>query len=373
MIGRHEGRGAVPLFVAGQLPEAQAQPVSVLARFGEWRTWLSFAVAVGILVLATRKAGIDWASTMNTLGAANPALVALAFLVYYASFPLRTERWRRLMCNANDPALRPAIAAFPLPRLTGILYLSFFANVIVPLKLGDVYRAYLARRWLGTSLSRTVGALLAERVLDLVVLFPLLVCSAVLAFRDRLFTSNDDLVRTALLGGFALALLAAVLLVVICAMGERALGVLPVQGRAAFARFRQGTMASFGQGRLALVAQTGVIWLMEGGRVACVLWALGLLGAGKLGIGAAIFLALGSSVLTTFPFTPGGLGIVDTFFAAGLVLLGVPGGKPTAVAVVVVDRLISYVSIAVIGFAVYLLTDVARPGSNVPAQDRVVA
>ena len=352
---------------AGMLADAQcAQRVAFRERLANWRTWLSFAVAVAILVLATRKAGIDWGTTLHTLRSANLTLFVVAFALYYASFPVRTHRWRRLMHNANHSVLRQRIDRFPLGKLTAILYLSFFANVIVPFKLGDVYRAYLARRWMGTSLSRTMGALLAERILDLVVLFPLLAVSSVVTFRDSLFAAHDNLVRDALLGGLVLAVVAGTLLIAVWYAGEGTLRFVPARLRDTFRHFRYGVITAFGQDILPLVGQTIVIWLMEGGRLACVLWALGLLGSGKIGLAAAIFLALGSSVLTTFPFTPGGLGVVDTFLVAGLLLLDVPGGKSAAVAVVVLDRLISYVSIAAIGFIVYTFTDVARPEPAVP-------
>src|SRR5205085_5821001 len=135
--------------------------IAIGKRLGNWRTLLSFAIAAAILAFAVSKAGIKWSTTLQTLQHANLALFALAFVVYYASFPIRTHRWRRLMHNANHGALQAKIDRFPLWDLTQILYLSWFANVIIPAKLGDVYRAYLARRWLGVSLSRTVGTILA--------------------------------------------------------------------------------------------------------------------------------------------------------------------------------------------------------------------
>ena len=46
---------------------------------------------------------------------------------------------------------------YPLFDLTEILYLSWFANCVVPAKLGDIYRSYLARNCLGVSMSKTVA------------------------------------------------------------------------------------------------------------------------------------------------------------------------------------------------------------------------
>jgi uncharacterized protein (TIRG00374 family) len=347
--------------IIGPVHDEQApQRVALGTRLGDWRTLLSFGAALAIMLIAIRKAGIDWGMTLHTLRTANFAIFALAFAVYYASFPLRAQRWRRLMHNANHPTLHEQIDRFPLWDLTRILYLSWFANVIIPFKLGDVYRTYLARRRIGVSFSRTMGALLAERILDLIVLFPLLLVAAIVTFQARLFTAHDNLVRYALLGALALAIIAGAVLVTLWLFGESVVRFLPARWQDTYRRFRHGAVAALGQDALPLTGQTVVIWLLEGARMACVLWALGLLMPGKIGFAAAIFLALGSSVLTTVPLTPGGLGIVDTFLVAELIVLDVAGGRSAAVALVMLDRLISYMSIAVIGFFLYAFTDTAH-------------
>ncbi len=350
-----------------QLEEEVPQQVAIGKRFGDWRTLLSFGIAVAILVFAITKAGINWSLALQKLQQANLLLFALAFVVYYTSFPIRTHRWRRLMHNANHGPLQQKIDAYPAWDLTQILYLSWFANVIVPAKLGDVYRAYLARRWLGVSLSRTVGTILAERILDLIVLFPLLVVSAFLTFQSKLFSNHDSKITLALIFGLALAVFAAVVLVVIWRAGDSVLRVLPHRLHDIYMHFRHGAINSFGREAPSLAAQTVVVWLLEGARLTCVLAALGLLAPGKVGPAAALFLALGSSVLTTLPLTPGGLGFVESFIVTVLVLLGVHGGASTGAAVAVLDRIISYLSIAVIGFLLYAFTDKAHVAPPTPA------
>lgn len=342
------------------LEEAVPQQVAIGKRFSDWRTLLSFAVALAILVFGISKSNIKWATTLHTLRSANLGLFLLAFVVYYASFPIRTHRWRRLMHNANHGPLQAKIDHFPLWDLTQILYLSWFANVVIPAKLGDVYRAYLARRWIGVSLSRTVGTILAERILDLIVLFPLLAAAAFLTFRTALFTSHDTNIRLALVFGLALAVAAGGLLALIWRMGDSVLRVLPRRVHDVFVHFRHGAVNSFGREAPSLVGQTVIVWLLEGGRLTCILAALNLLAPGKVGPAAALFLALGSSVLTALPLTPGGLGVVDGFLVAVLTLLGVNGGASTGAAVAVLDRLISYLSIVVIGFILYAFTDKAH-------------
>jgi uncharacterized protein (TIRG00374 family) len=354
-----------------QLEEEVPQQVAIGKRLSDWRTLLSFGIAAAILVFAVSKAGIQWSTTLQKLQHADLRLFALAFVVYYASFPIRTHRWRRLMRNANHGALQHKIARFPLIDLTQILYLSWFANVVIPAKLGDVYRAYLARRWLGVSLSRTVGTILAERILDLIVLFPLLLVSAFLTFQSKLLSTHDSKITYALAVALILAVVAGAVLVVIWRAGDSVLRVLPHRVHDVYLHFRHGAVHSFGNEAPALLGQTVVVWLLEGARLWCILWALNQLAPGKIGPSAALFLALGSSVLTTLPLTPGGLGVVEAFMVTVLVVLAVHGGhdaKEVAAAVALLDRIISYLSIAVIGFFLYAFTDKAHvaPAASPP-------
>lgn len=347
-----------------EAPRAEApRQINIIRRFGDWRTLLSFAVALAILALALGKAGVNWGAARETVARANPWLFALAFAVYYASFPLRAHRWRLLLHNANRGYLQHRIDRVPLWDLTRIVYLSYFANAVVPAKLGDVYRAYLARRWMGVSLSRTVGNILAERILDLMVLFPLLFVAAVLTFQAALLSAHASAIRLALVVGLGLAVLAGGVLAVIWRAGESVLRVLPHRLHDVYTHFRHGAVSSFGHDAPLLVGQTIVIWLLEGARFACVLAALGLLtvdGGKGVGLPAALFLALGSSVLTTLPLTPAGLGLVEPFIVGVLALLNVPGGVTTGAAVAVLERIVSYLSIAVFGFVLYLISDKAR-------------
>ncbi len=352
-----------------ELEEEVPQQVAIGKRFGDWRTIASFAFAVLILGFAASK--VNWPATWTVLKHANIGLFVLAFVAYYISFPIRTHRWRRLMHNSNHGALRDKIDHYPTWDLTQILYLSWFANVIIPAKLGDVYRAYLARRWIGVSLSRTVGNVLAERILDLIVLFPLLMVAAFLTFQAKLFSSGDDAIKYALLGALALSIIAAAVLTIMWRAGESVLRVLPHRFHDVYQHFRHGAVSSFGKDLPSLFGQTVVIWLLEGARLTCILAALGLLTAGKVGPAAAIFLALGSSVITTLPLTPGGLGVVEAFIPTVLVVLGIKFS--TGVAVALLDRIISYLSIAVFGFILYVFSDKARGAPPVDPTEAAAA
>ena len=346
--------------VPGEVTEEEHQEPGALQqaatgkRFGPWWTVLSFGIALAILVFGVSKAGITWSTTARTLAHTSLPLFALAFAVYYLAFPIRAYRWRQLMHNAHHGSLQQqTIERCPLWELTQILYLSWFVNVVIPAKLGDVYRAYLARRRLGVTLSRTVGTILAERILDLVVQFSLLLITALLTFQAPLLSAHGSSIRLVLLIGLALVVGACGVLVVVWRTAEGVLSVLPRPLHGMYRHFRQGAVSSLGRHLPALVSQTVVIWLLEGAHLACILWAVGL---ATVGFPPALFIVLGAAVLNTLPLTPGGLGVVETFIVAILVVLAVPGGPSTGAAVVVLDRLITYLSIVVIGFGLHVFT-----------------
>ena len=89
------------------------------------------------------------------IGGANPALVLVAFLIFYLGFPLRGYRWALL--------LRGTGFRIGIKDSTEIIFLSWLVNCVVPAKLGDLYRAYLLKINSTASLSRTFGTVFIER------------------------------------------------------------------------------------------------------------------------------------------------------------------------------------------------------------------
>ncbi|GAC1430212.1 MAG: lysylphosphatidylglycerol synthase transmembrane domain-containing protein [Chloroflexota bacterium] len=364
--------------VAGEEVAAEAAtPPELGKRIANRRTLISFGIALLLLVLAIRGLKIDPGQVKKVIATADLKFFVVAFVAYYLSFPARSERWRLLMGNAYTGAERQRILHYPLVDLTEILYLSWFANCVVPAKLGDIYRAYLARNCVGISMSKTFGTVVAERMLDLLVLFPLLMLSTIWAFKSKLGSMPSQL-RVALFGGLALAVIALVLLFVLWRFKGLISGLLPPRAAHMFLQLRSGALHSL-RGNIVLpLGLTIFSWLMEGTRLYFVLASLHLLRAGELGISAAIFLALGSSVLTTLPITAGGLGVVETFLTfalANVFLTHMPAnqGHNVAAAVALLDRLISYASLVVIGLVLYLFSKKTRMSGPPPEVPTVQA
>jgi uncharacterized protein (TIRG00374 family) len=91
-----------------------------------------------------------------------------------------------------------------------------------------------------------------------------------------------------------------------------------------------------------------VIWWLEASRVYLVAKSLNV----HLGFEMAIFVGLMAALLTTLPFTPAGLGVVEVAIVSVLKLADVPVDLAGSVALL--DRLITYWGLIAVGAAVYL-------------------
>ena len=300
-----------------------------------WREVVSIVIPIVLVAFVARN--VDWPQTLATLGRVDPRFLAAALLVYYASFPLRSWRWSLLLAQGSER--QPGGV-----RLLEILTLGWFVNAVVPAKLGDLYRSYLVKESFGVSLSRTVGVVVAERVLDLLVVFAFLILSGYVAFGrslplDSLFVFGSAAV---------LAVLMVVGFVALYALGPRIGRFFPAEARRVGRLFREGVLHSFRALPLAGTI-TVLIWLAEAGRLFFVVHGLGL----DLRASAVVFVAVAASILTTVPLTPAGFGFVEI---AIVVLLTQVFGftQPDAVAVAVVDRSVSVLSLLVIGGILYV-------------------
>jgi uncharacterized protein (TIRG00374 family) len=329
--------------------------LSIGRRFADWKTVVSFGFAVVVLAVAVIEGHIDPVAMWHRLRTLNLAIFLGAFLLYYATFPLRGYRWKTLLRNAYRDTHSHVVDDMSVGGLTEIIYISWFVNCVVPAKLGDLYRAYLAKLWVHISWTKTIGTVLAERIVDILVLSLLLAATGLVLFHNRLGS-----VSVILLFGVGLAVVGVVGLILMKTMSGPIRQIVPERFLARYVAFEEGTLSSFRRVPFLLLL-TALIWGMEGGRLTLVITSLGLQlhapGLPHSGFSLYVpmlFLALGTAVLTTVPFTPGGLGLVEVGILGLMIYLGMP--KADAAAVVLVDRILSYYSVAFFGFLVYLLS-----------------
>jgi uncharacterized protein (TIRG00374 family) len=306
-----------------------------------WRTGLSLMAAVVIVALAVWRAPVRWDHVWTAIRQADLKLYAGALAAYYLSYVVRAVRWRILLANTGEKV--PGVPLLP------IIITSYFVNCVVPAKMGDVYRAVLLRQRTAIGATKAFGTIIAERLLDLVVLMVLLAGAGAVTFHRRV---PAPLVPYAIAGAALCVVGIAVLAVMRAGRGRRLLALLPERAVERYESFRHGTVHSFA--RLpALSGLTVAVWALEGTRLGLVVFALG--DQGLLGPAQFLLVALVAALLTTVPFLPGGLGLVEAGMVGVLELVGGLDADRSA-AIALLDRSISYGSLVGIGAVVFAVT-----------------
>ncbi len=346
-------------------PPEQAPP-ALGQRLASKRTIASLFIAAALIAFFLwRQDPATLAAAWERLQAANPWLYLLALAVYYCAFPIRGLRWRVLLVNIGTPPDE-------IPRLrdlSEIIYLSWFVNSIVPAKLGDVYRGWLLRKTSGVPWSNAMGTIVAERVLDLIVLVVLMVTTGLwtygnvlahgveggaMACVERGLRMNDvgcTLFDLFLVGGIVVLGLV-VALVAFARYGTHVERFLPHRLADLYARFASALVLSFGRFGT-LLGLSILAWFAEG----MAFWLVGLSLGQHLPLPLVVFFSLLQAFITAIPLTPGGLGF-EPILAAALRLRGYSASF--ALAMTGLYRTISYLSLVVGGALVYVFSKKTR-------------
>jgi len=343
------------LFEALEVEPTEVPEISLGQRLRQPRTILSIVVPLAIIGFFLYLNRERLAAVPQLILQANPAYIAIAFIVFYLGFPLRGYRWERL--------LRETGFVISLRNSVEILYLSWFVNCVVPAKLGDVYRAYLLKMNSVASLSRTFGTVFIERILDVFAIAIMGLAVGFWSFRNGM----PPAIRAIFIVGIVVMLVAAVGLFTMRNFGRRILDRLPTPPRIKelYDRFEEGVFGAVGLRHLPiLVFLTGLIWLTEGLRLYIVVLSFDFPDV-ELGLSGAIFVALIGSLLTAIPLSPAGLGFAQAGVIGVLtVAYGVP--LPEATAITILDWVISVLSIIVLGAILYVVSPMPRGTGRIP-------
>ena len=254
--------------------EEVERKVSLREKLLDKKTLLSFALSFGILYIFLTR--IDLGAAWEVMKGANPLLYLLAFMLYYAAYPVRGLRWKRLLENTG----------FTLGAgdSTEILFISWFANCLVPAKLGDIYRGYLLKKNFAASMSKAIGTIFVERTFDIVTLVVLLSLSGILSFEGRL----PGTVTTALRVGLLLSVVLIAILGGLRYFRDFIVRFLPRRFSDIFIRFEEGVTHSLvARTTPVLTIYTVIIWAFEVGTLYLVTRAISL----NLALPIVIFVA----------------------------------------------------------------------------------
>ncbi len=148
------------------VPELPDRPEALLARIrargrGRLRLLIFAVVTAGVFYLLFRR--IDYANVLATLAGADFKWLVAAFALTF-TFPLFSAlRWRRMLLSlGHDVSFRDCVA---------MIMAAWPMGTITPSKAGDLMKAYYLKDRVPVGL--VVGSVLAERVLDVLVLLAL--------------------------------------------------------------------------------------------------------------------------------------------------------------------------------------------------------
>jgi uncharacterized membrane protein YbhN (UPF0104 family) len=219
--------------------------------------------------------------------------------------------------------LRP-LGRISVLKTTQAIYAGLFTNEVLPLRFGELVRAYLASRWLNVSFAAAFPSMAVERLFDSVWLAMAIGVSAIFVPLPAGLARAEDFLGAAVV----------VATVVFVCLVFRKPPATPPRWKPLrwLARFSEGirrigrsgsVYASFGASFLLPAGQALAFWLVMLG------YGLGL----SFWVGAVVYLIV--RLGTAVPNAPANVGTYQFFTVAGLTLFGVSKSAATGFSLVV--------------------------------------
>lgn len=137
---------------------------------------IGFSIAISAVFLGFAVHGVKWSEAAAALARAQYLYVVPMFGITVWSLYIRAQRWRVLLRPVGTPSMRTLVAA------TNI---GFMANMVLPLRIGEVIRPVLVSRKEGKPLSGILATVVLERIFDMfTILFLFGVSASVVAVSD---------------------------------------------------------------------------------------------------------------------------------------------------------------------------------------------
>jgi hypothetical protein len=275
---------------------------------------------------------VDVREVLAVLGRADPLAAFVVVATTVAAMWVKAVRWR-LFFPGPDKVRRGG--------LHEVLYIGYMVNTILPLRMGELVRAFLAAETEDQHKSTTLATVLIEKVLDLGTM------ALVLALLGLIFRDLPESARyAAYLSGIGLAVAIGCIVFALAARGlatRLALGLekrVPPLAKLGLAGLLNAFLdgLAFAQRPLTLLwvaIWTVVVWGLSGLTVAFAMLAVGITGVSTYELLQMTLLVLVATNLSmAIPSAPGYVGVYHGVFVATLALFGVREEPATAAAVV---------------------------------------
>jgi len=137
---------------ADQTPVAQDRGARFKERF---KVLFGYLVAIAALIWVFRD--VHFGKLLHYITEVKPGWVAAAIAADIATYVFQGLRWRLLLRR---------LGSISVLRATHAIYVGLFASEMLPLRVGELVRAYLVSRWLPADFPTVLPSIVVERLFD---------------------------------------------------------------------------------------------------------------------------------------------------------------------------------------------------------------
>ena len=304
-----------------------------------WQFWLGLGVSVLLLLVLLYQ--VDLSEMLDALTEANYLYVIPAIGLYFIAVYFRAVRWRYLLSP---------LSLFPVGRLYPVVVIGYMANNLLPVRLGELVRAYYLARRERINASSALAPVAVGRVYDgLTLLSWAAVAGPVLLLLGEFDEASDtSRITWIVLSALIVTLFVGGLAFLTCLAGiprfteffDRLLGILPARvqpkARELVRTFVQGlSILNSPRKHFALFLLSMPVWALEGGMYFLIIYSFGIddhFGSVGVLILVVILLTATSNLATSIPSSIGGIGPFEVVAQQTLIALGVGGSVAGAYA-----------------------------------------
>ncbi|MBU0691276.1 flippase-like domain-containing protein [bacterium] len=311
--------------------------------------WLSGRIGIGEAFFGYPRFNVAELGTV--LRSTQWGQISIAGVIFFGSLVVRAWRWQLIL----NPLVR-----MNFWQVFGVMNIGYMANNVLPLRLGEVYKAQVIYQLSGLSRTEAFGTIVVERLVDLIYMVPFIGLAIMLYPMPEAFQIGGII---ASVGAFALCGFCVWLGVDhdrAMHWTRKVLSVLPESAAEksgnGIDKFTSG-LGVLGRRELfwGLTISSIILWIMYGLMVYLVLDSLGMIAGVPLIESNLIGAVLVILFITTFGFVvPGAPGAVGTYHGVavlGLSLFKVPGDQAVGFALLL--HALNYIPLTALGWAYF--------------------
>lgn len=301
------------------------------------RSYIGYAVSLAVVLVIVFT--FDWRKVAAELRSFDYLYLAPALALYIGGFVFRGFRWQCMLAPLKRVGFMSSFS---------VVMIGFMANNILPLRMGEIVRAWAIKRKEGISGAAGFATIVVERIYDGLTLVGLFVFVLLFSATSPEVKRYAALGAPVFLAAFGVLLYAAFRPDSAGAAIKRATRILPGGLHAKV----EGLVDSFlpglhflssGKRQAVVIAYSVLIWFIEG----CVFWCIMRGFHLDAPAYAAFFTLVIVNIAIMVPAMPGYVGTFDLPAVAALAPFGI--GRDAAIGYIIVVHALQYVSVTALG------------------------